>query len=424
MRSHFRIGQLFDGLGTPARKDILLSTEDGMITAIRPYRVGAVSSGESVTDLSTCTVLPPLVDCHVHLAMSGRAEPRLRAWQTGAEYQQLRPHMAARLRRHFHHGILAVRDGGDPRGFTLRFRDQLESGREKRVLIRAAGYGWHKENRYGRIIGKALKPRKLPNTIIFLGNDPADHYKIINSGLNSLSIFARETKPQFTLEELKQISHQAHQQGRKVMVHANGRLPVALALAAGCDSIEHGFFMGQENLKKMAESQTTWVPTACTMQALLENTNPNSGGIDHEVIRDNIEHQLEQLALAREYGVPIALGTDSGSLGVRHGASMIEEWGLLLRAGYAPEEIIQCATGNGISLLNIKEFGRLVPGNPAHFLLCRGSKEFQPHQLASLEGIYLSDTALEQDNGSVISRQGAQNSLLSLPILHSTHYGL
>ena len=100
-----------------------------------------------------------------------------------------------------------------------------------------------------------------------LDPEEKDHIKIVNSGLNSLKEFGKETLPQFGAEELSDVVKIAGKCGRRVMVHANGKKPVAAALAAGCNSIEHGFFMGVENLKIMAEKGIVWVPTACTMKA-------------------------------------------------------------------------------------------------------------------------------------------------------------
>ena len=63
----------------------------------------------------------------------------------------------------------------------------------------------------------------------------------------------------------------AASRGLSVMVHANGEAPVRIAAMAGCRSVEHGFFMGSENLSRMADRGVTWVPTAVTMQAYAEH---------------------------------------------------------------------------------------------------------------------------------------------------------
>ena len=142
------------------------------------------------------------------------------------------------------------------------------------------------------------------------------------------------------------------------MVHANGKMPVNIAVAAGCHSIEHGFFMGRENLKQMAGGGITWVPTAVTMKAYSDHMQQNDRQAD--VVRKNLDHQLEQLRRAKDIQVLVAIGTDAGSPGVHHGAAVADEIGLLLEAGFSIQEAIRCATWNGAKLLGLKETGRLV----------------------------------------------------------------
>ena len=171
------------------------------------------------------------------------------------------------------------------------------------------------------------------------------------------------------------------------MVHANGKKPVAAALAAGCNSIEHGFFMGVENLKIMSEKGIVWVPTACTMKAYAEHTK--HGSIEHEVSRMNLDHQLEQISKARELGVTVALGTDSGSIGVDHGSAVIDEMEMLLQAGYPLSEVVRSSSKNGADLLGIYDFGILASGKPATFLAVMGDPSKLPGSLSAIQAIYI-----------------------------------
>jgi len=91
------------------------------------------------------------------------------------------------------------------------------------------------------------------------------------------------------------------------MVHANGPKPVQIAVEGGCHSIEHGFFMGSDNLRLMAEKAVFWVPTAVTMQAYCRYLKRI--GNDADIARKNLDHQVEQLFKARLLKVPVALGT-------------------------------------------------------------------------------------------------------------------
>lgn len=201
------------------------------------------------------------------------------------------------------------------------------------VAALCAGRGWYREGRYGGLVGCPVSPdirlveafKKVP-----AGGDVV---KVVQSGLNSLHDFAKQTSPQFSEEELRELVAAAHERGLKVMVHANGKEPVRRAVAAGCDSIEHGFFMGEGNLERMAERGTHWVPTVFTMKAYAANIGATRWKADRRVIEKTVEHQIGQLRRARELGVKVALGTDAGSIGVLHGESMVEEMKIFKKLG-------------------------------------------------------------------------------------------
>jgi imidazolonepropionase-like amidohydrolase len=150
------------------------------------------------------------------------------------------------------------------------------------------------------------------------------------------------------------------------MVHANGEDPVRVAVMAGCRSVEHGFFMGEENLERMAERGTVWVPTAVTMQAYAAQLT--AAGRDPCPARRMLDHQLAQMERARRLGVAVALGTDAGAPGVDHGAAVIEEMRLLMQAGYAFAEAVRCSAVNG-ALLAGGTSGLLASGRAASFVV-------------------------------------------------------
>lgn len=380
-------GWLIDGSGGPIQEKVLLKIVNGRFAAIEPYSGDNLLPAEQVTDLSHCTVIPPLVDSHVHLFMSGTTDHRIREWQLSAEYEEMRPVIRRHLHYLFSHGVLAARDGGDRGGFALRYRAEPEMHQE--IILKVTGRAWHKKGRYGTLIGRYPEEGEELVEAYAGDNDVIDQVKLVNSGLNSLNIFGKQTLPQFTQEEIAAVVRAAEQQNRKVMVHANGRLPVQLAVAGGCHSIEHGSFMGRENLQLMAEKGTFWVPTVFTMKAYGINIHAARAGADRQVIEKNLQHQIGQLAMARELGVRVALGTDAGSLGVLHGEAMVEEMKLYKKAGYSLAETIQCATSNGAQLLGIDDFGLLENGRTATFLVARGAPAQLPRKLSYLEEIYL-----------------------------------
>ena len=387
---YIHAGWLIDGSGGPARQDVLLAIAGNRVAAVNPFDRGAPPPAGLLTDLSGCTLLPPLVDSHVHLALSGTIDPEARRLQLTAGYDAIRPLIAQNIRAAFAHGVLAVRDGGDAQGHVLRSMRENEGEGRAPVLVKTTGRAWHQPGRYGGRLGRHPGPGETLASAFAKDPDPADQVKLINSGANSLRIFARETPPQFTLDEMRAVVRLAGAQGRKVMVHANGALPVRLALEAGCHSIEHGYFMGRDNLALMAAKGTVWVPTLAAMKACAEHLAPAERKKDPDIARRTLQRQLEQVALARELGVTIAVGTDAGCSGVPHGEAVGEELRLLLKAGCTLPEAIRCATWNGSCLLGVEEYpGCIAPNRPAHFLVVRGTPSQLPRKISSLQAIYL-----------------------------------
>ena len=388
--SHYiRVGYLIDGSGGPVRKNQLMKIRSGFITEIIDHTLTDPAPVEQVTDLSHCVILPVLIDSHVHLCMSGSIDPEYREKQLDASYEELLPIIAEHLRHQFSHGVLGLRDGGDRGGHVLRYLAEEIDPETMPVRVVSPGSAYHRCGRYGSLIGVCLEADESLRETHLKHGQPTKLIKVVNSGVNSLTRFALKTEPQFSILQLSELVTEAKRGGARVMVHANGEMPVRMAIEAGCDSIEHGFFMGRQNLELMAERGLYWVPTVYTMKAVVQNGEYYRTTIDKKVAEQNLGHQLEQLALARELGVKVALGTDSGSLGVLHGESMVEEMKLFRQAGYSLSETIRCATENGARLLGFEQLGTLEVGKPAHFLVTRGTPAQLPRKLTYLENIYL-----------------------------------
>ena len=244
-------GWLIDGSAKPIRTKVRIRIINGSIESIReiqPIHPGPTpdNSDAEPLDLNNATILPALVDSHVHLTMSGTMDQaeRLRQLDTmgfdraeGVIQKHLDQHLAA--------GVLAVRDGGDKGAHVLRFKRKHLRSHATPIQIKGAGRAWHQPGRYGQLIGRALDGTTSLGQAIEQEKGPGDHVKIVNSGLNSLTEFGKQTWPQFDGDELKAGVLAADQLRLKIMVHANGRIPVRSAVAAGCHSIEHGFFRGR-----------------------------------------------------------------------------------------------------------------------------------------------------------------------------------
>jgi imidazolonepropionase-like amidohydrolase len=108
-----------------------------------------------------------------------------------------------------------------------------------------------------------------------------------------------------------------------------------------------------------------------------------------EIALRNLDHQLGQMRIGRKLGVPMAIGTDCGSLGVHHGAAFSEEMKLFIEAGYTLPEAVCCATLNGAKLLGVDdEIGRLKVGKPATFIVIKSNLTALSDSLKRPERVY------------------------------------
>ena len=385
-------GWLIDGSARPLRAKVQLRIINGCIESIRenqPIHSGQTSdnSDTQTLDLNKATILPALVDSHVHLTMSGTMDQDERVRQLDMGFNLAEDVIRKHLDQHLAAGVLAVRDGGDKSAHVLHYKHTHLRSHPMAVQVKSAGRAWRKPGRYGQLIGRELDPTTSLGRAIQAENDPVDHIKIVNSGLNSLIEFGKQTQPQFDSDELRAAVSAADQRRLKIMVHANGQIPVQTAVAAGCRSIEHGFFMGTDNLNLMVEKAVVWVPTAVTMQAY--GRYLKKIGKKTAVALRNLDHQVEQLQTARQLKVPIALGTDAGSPAVDHGRAIVDEMEIFIKAGFSIEETVRCATFNGAQLLGIKNLGLLVRGMPATFIAVKGNPKGLPDSLRQLLGVWV-----------------------------------
>ncbi len=385
-------GWLIDGANNSIQKNVLLTVAEATICNISPFNQADIPDSARITNLSHCTIIPPMVDCHVHLALSASTNAAIRKHQLSASYKERKPWITRHSHSHFSHGVLAVRDGGDKFSHVLQYKTK---SCHTFPILKVTGQAYYRKGRYGSFLGKVVAKEDTLTTIRTQEIDFADHIKLINSGINSITQFAQETAAQFSFSEMKELIRRVQNKKKQVMVHANGKLPVQAAVEAGCHSIEHGFFMGHDNLRRMADKRTFWVPTAITMKALAAACKSGHLQGNSDVIKRTLDSQLEQIAKARTYGVKMAIGTDAGSAGIVHGESIAEELKLFMEAGHSLSEAIQCATNNGAKLLAINNFGHIAKGQTANFIAIRSSPETLLENLSAIEAIYV--------NGKVVS---------------------
>jgi imidazolonepropionase-like amidohydrolase len=377
-----KAGILYDGQGSPPRKKVLIHIWNGRVQIIEPD-AGEIRPEHLTTTLPEplvwggeyCTVLPALVDCHVHLALDGEDFSGSLALWDG------RPRGAGRVDRLLHtdldFGIVAVRDGGDKAGIGLMMRD-LTDDRGTWPRVRASGTALRKKGKYGSFLGPGLSGYELQSAVTKLAGRGVDQIKVLVSGVVSFREYGRVGELQFSLSELKEIVQVAAGYGLPVMAHASSDEAVQLALMAGVSSVEHGYFISEESLHALAEQSVPWIPTIVPVTNQLRGRM--SRRYDQEsrlIIERTYRRQLDMLAMAAELGVVLGVGTDAGAAGVLHGPGFWQELGLYSQAGLSREAIIAAATKNGSSILGLNEqLGSVTPGKPACLLLLDEDLDF------------------------------------------------
>ena len=272
-----------------------------------------------------------LSDCHIHMVLDGVYwKDAIARHRAGVREDWVRRTLSAYRQR----GITYLRDGGDRWGVcSLAARLAPEYG----IRYRIPGAPIHKNGHYGGFIGRGFDTMADYRALVEdARHSGADFIKIMISGLMDFDRLGVLTDVPLTPEEIREMIAIAHGEGFSVMAHANGDATVAAAIAAGVDSVEHGAYLGQETLHRLAESRTVWVPTLVTFGNLI-----GCGRFPDAVLKPLLEGAMENVRRAVSLGALIAPGSDAGAFRVLHGQGTLDEYALLKAAiGEGCDEVL------------------------------------------------------------------------------------
>ncbi len=338
---------MIDGMGE-SQPDTTVLIKDG--------RIEKVGSGLPIPkdyqeiDLKGKTLMPGLIDLHIHVGILSGPE----AWMDKAHFPSGRKALvaAARAKAALLGGVTTLRDVGAEDGIALALKEAIELGQVPGSRIVAAGSvivmtGGHAY----QLAWEADGPEELLRAIRQNLKDGADLIKICQSeGLPF---------PEYTMEELKVIVDECHMRGKKVAVHVETEPGMGMAVEAGADTIEHGFYPSDETLAMMAEKGTYWVPTITINRRMRQEEHTEESYVaairqafkQKGLIGSEAERKLdylrecftafpERFAKGLELGVKIVTGTDgprakgyAGELGVpmdsvRNEIIKFVDWGM------------------------------------------------------------------------------------------------
>lgn len=373
-------GRLVTDASRPAAGPSTITITDGRITAVA---AGLTSppAGARLVDLSGKTVLPGLIDMHVHLSGDPGGDYRDEAVDPD-EWAALVGAKNARLTALA--GFTTVRDLGSPPLVGFMLRRATDRGFIPGPRIIASGPAISIVGGHGDVSGfrpEVMRALTIDNTctgpeqcaarVREFSRAGADLIKITATG-GVLSQQARGLGQHFTDAEMKAIVDTAHSLGLKVAAHAHADAGIAAAVRAGVDSIEHGTFASAATVRLMKERGTALVPTLMAFTGIRERLGK---GIYTPVVEEKIRMTLAEVGKAakraRDAGVPVAFGTDAAVF--EHGRNA-EELGLLVElAGMSPAEAIASATTGAARLLGMEnQVGRIAPGYSADLIAVSG----------------------------------------------------
>lgn len=373
-----------DGQARPAT----LVIRDGRIEAVLagkdaevPVRAGDPPFRTHVFSGADLTVLPGLIDSHVHLT----GNPAQPFWADTVTTPERATATGVRnALRTVQAGFTTVRDLGAPGQAGYALRDAIAAGDLPGPRVLSAG------KMVSIVGGHADLTGFRPQVIAALDGDNtctgavqcaqrvrelaragADAVKFAATG-GVLSQQNRALDQHFTDEEMQAIVRTAHLLGLKVAAHAHGPRGVEAAARAGVDSIEHGTFIDEAGIRAMKANRTVLVPTLSPTIAYRENLPK---GLYTAVVEAKIRVRLEatgkNIAAARRAGLTIAFGTDAGVS--EHGRNA-EEMPLMVQyGGMTAQDVLVSATRSAADLLGLgQEIGRLAPGYSADLIVVRG----------------------------------------------------
>lgn len=386
MQNHYPVyalsgASLIDGTGKPPLRDATVLIRGCGIVRVGPADQIEISSDVPVYDIHGKTLMPGLIDGHVHLrSYAGEGQQDVHLWNVLTFMEEQTLHVAANAMKALDAGVTTVRDmaGSRPEisvkhamdGFVLPGARVIVAG----FVGMTAGHGDMFfpsiiERRMWRTVDGPDECRKLVREY---ARDGVDLVKVCTSG-GVLSLGDKSEWRNYTLEETKVIVDEAHALGKRVAAHAHSRVGILQALEAGVDTIEHGTSLDDELIGMMLEKETWLCPTLAISEYVL--IHGEARGVPTESLakaREMASFRHESIKKAYKAGVRIFMGTDSCNTM----AFGLHAWELELmhrQIGMSAMETIVVSTSAGAEALGLAEnTGTIEPGKWADLLVVDG----------------------------------------------------
>ena len=376
---YVRAGKLLDVVSGELLIDQLIQVEDGRIVAIGEATTTEVPSDALMVDLSEATVLPGLIDAHVHLTKSASLRGYLRLGRSSTRAALFGVAAAGRTLRA---GFTTVRNVSASGFGDVALRDAIDDGDVvgPRMLVSGPALGMT-----GGHCDNNLLPPEMDVAGEGVANGPwavrervrtnvkygADLIKFCATG----GVTSKGTDPgvqQYTLEEMKALVSEARVLGRPVAAHAHGTAGIKNAILAGVNSVEHASILDEEVIELARSRGTFFVMDIYVSDYILES-GTKVGFLEESLAKEREIGQVQRDNFRRavEGGVRMVFGTDAGVY--PHGQNG-RQFAYMVQYGMSPIQAIRAATINAAELLGLAgEVGQIRPGFRADLIAVSGN---------------------------------------------------
>ena len=416
-------GHLFDSGNGRLLGETSIVVRGERIESVQPGHI-APPAGAQQIELGNATCLPGLIDSHVHLTTQFSATSYSDQFRLNPADFAIRGTVYAK--RTLLAGFTTVRNVGDGANESIALRNAIKAGLIEGPRILTAGMaigstGGHADGTDGYRADLMGNPGPAQGII----NGPEDAWKAVRQhykdGVDLIKIMpsggvldesSSVDNSQMTMAELQAVIAAAHDYGFPVAAHAHGTEAIRRAVLAGVDSIEHGTFMDDADMKLMKQHGTWYVPTIIAgdfvaRKAKIPGYYPAQVAAKAAQVGPKI---MATAGKAYRAGVPIAFGTDAGVY--PHGENA-HEFELMVQAGMPAAFALQTATKNASKLLRMdKDIGSVESGKYADIVAVAGDPVADIALMKQVEFVMKGGQVYKSSN-SMLSNGMSSNSMPS-----------
>jgi imidazolonepropionase-like amidohydrolase len=379
-RLFVRAGTLIDGVTDTPHRDVLIVGDGERITEVKPYRADDVPAGARFIDAGHATVLPGLIDAHVHTLGSG--VPGEDRFFTSAAEETIGSFALACYKNavaSMNAGWTTLRDVACRHFVDVDVRNAINAGDLVGPRLWVSGLGVTSSSGH-MDFDKFLAPHVQSTSPRAVADDPTEARKAVRLNLArnvdlikfnaTLTEHVRRYRgycaPEMTKETMQALIEEAHWHGRRVTAHCYGGEGATWAIESGLDCIEHGFYLDDDQLRMMADRGVALCPTLSVPGRFRQHGRAALNYRANVELMDAwrkkaVAHAWNTTRRALELGVTVICGDDAAMPYIQHGTNAYE-LEMLVEAGMTPMQALKSATSTAATVIDFPDVGAVEAG--------------------------------------------------------------